>query len=66
MIFRLFLVLQNIVQAADMGQNLDNELIATVQGKLRVAPPANASGSTGDTAGPQVRLMQRYRVFIKA
>lgn len=45
-----------------MGQNLDNELITAVQGKLGVAPPTNASGSAGDTAEPQVR----YRVFFKA
>lgn len=65
-ILKLFLVLQNVVQAADMGQDLDNKLIATVQGKLGVAPPANASGRAGDTTGFQVRLRQRYTVFFKA
>lgn len=64
--FKLFLVLQNVVQAANVGQNLDNELVAPVQGKLGVAAPANASRSTGDTTGFQVRLRQRYTVFIKA
>ena len=49
-IFQSFLVLQNIIEAANVRQNLDNELIATVQCKLGVAAPANASGRTGDTA----------------
>lgn len=49
-VFKLFLVLQDVVQAADMGQNLDDEFIAPVQGKLGVAAPANASRRAGDTA----------------
>lgn len=55
--FKLFLVLQDVVQAANVGQNLNDKLIATMQGKLGVAAPANTSGRTGDTAGAQVRLM---------
>lgn len=33
-----------------MGQNLDSELIAAVQGELGVAAPANASGRASDAA----------------
>lgn len=61
-----FLVLQNIVQAANVRQNLNNEFIATVQGKLGVAAPADASGRTGDTAWPQVRLMQSRAISEQA
>jgi hypothetical protein len=43
-----------------MGQNLDNELIATVEGKLGVAAPANTSGRSSDTAEIQVRSMTPY------
>ena len=46
-----------------MGQNLDSELIAAVQGKLGVAAPADASGRTSDTARIQVRLMKRYAIY---
>lgn len=63
-VFKLFLVLQDVVQAADMGQNLDNELIATVQGELGVAAPANSSGRAGDTTERQVRFTEMYAVSL--
>lgn len=64
LVFKLFLVLQNVVQTANMGQNLDDKLIATVQGKLGVAAPANTSGRAGDTTERQVRFTERYAVSL--
>lgn len=43
-------VLQDIVQAADVGQDLDHKLVAAVEGQLGVTAPTNPSGRPGDTA----------------
>lgn len=46
-----------------MGQNLNNELVATVQGQLGVAAPTNASGRTGDTTERQLGLRHRIAML---
>lgn len=53
---RSLLFLHHVDQAADVRQDLDDELIAPMEGELRVATPADAGGSPGDTTISHVRL----------
>lgn len=45
-----FLILQHIVQTADMRQDLNHKLIATVESQLGVAAPADTRWRASDAA----------------